>query len=611
MRPSSRESFFFQQAISRLVQAVIEEKSFEPFLGWIVSSKDVVYAAIDSFQLFNPNIDIPGDWDIFSLPPGDIINKIKKLKLNAELFIPGKLEKPGPHLTLIIRKGSWLGQKKHDEQWSLLQTTVKYFTKSAYVAEIESEKRYKAVVEAASDLIAIYVDDVIRYVNPSAVRMLGMSSADEIIGQSLYKFVHPDSMPVIEQRREIFRRGAYGPLPPVGEKLITPSGEIKEIEVVTNVIEYFGKLAVLAVGRDVTKRKRVEEALLESEHRYRALVERSPNAIIVINQQNNIIYLNPGGVHLLGCQNSQPIIDRHISDFLYELDKKDLLGKARGQMVETVLKPMDGPVIDVELLAAEISRMGESAMQLIVRDISARKKAERSLIDSKEEMRRLFRYAQNVAEIERTHISREIHDQLGQFLTGLKMDAAYIKRHLSQDQAALQKKITNMSALIDSTIHMVRRISSKLRPEILDNFGLVAALEWQSKDYEERSGIQCIFTANPPGLNLNKEMNTVFFRIYQELMTNVIRHAHAKNIYIRLEQNAQMNKLSLEDDGIGIDLDKINRHDSLGIIGMRERAQYLNGDIIFKRKEDGGTMVIVSIPRIDLEKNDDKSTHSG
>ena len=611
MRSSSGESFFFQQATSKLVQSVIKEKSFEAFLGWLVSSKDVVYAAIDSFQKFNPHIDIPGDWDIFSVPPGEIIKKIKKLQLNADLFIPGKPDKPVPHLTLIIRHGSWLGQEEHDEQWSLLQTTVMSFTESAYVAEIESAKRYKAVVETASDLIAIYVDDVVRYVNPSAVRMLGMTSADELIGQSIFKFIHPDSMPVIEQRREIFRRGAQGPLPPVGEKLITPAGEIKEIEVVTNAIKYFGKPAILAVGRDVTKRKRVEKALLESERRYRALVERSPNAIIVVDKQNNIIYLNPGGVHLLGSQNSEAIIGRHISGFLYDFDKKNLFVKARGQMVETMLKRLDGSVIDVELLAAEISRMGESAMQLIVRDISARKKAERSLIDSREEMRRLFRYAQNVAEIERTHISREIHDQLGQFLTGLKMDAAFIKRHLSQDQTILQKKITSMSALIDSTIHMVRRISSKLRPEILDNFGLVAALEWQSKDYEERSGIQCIFTANPPDLNLNKEMNTVFFRIYQELMTNVIRHAHAKDIYIRLEQNAQMNRLSMEDDGIGIDLEKINRHDSLGIIGMRERAQYLNGDIIFKRKEDGGTMVMVSIPRIDLEKNDDKSTNSG
>jgi len=260
MRPSSGESFFFQQATSKLVQAVIKERSFEPFLGWLVSSKDVVYAAIDSFQIFNPHIDIPGDWDIISLPPGEIINRIKNLQLNADLFIPGKPDKPGPHLTLIIRQGSWMRQEKYDEQWSLLQTTVMYFTESAYVAEFESEKRYKAVVEAASDLIAIYVDDVIRYVNPSAVRMLGLSSADEIVGQSPYKFVHPDSMPVIEQRKEIFRRGAQGPLPPAGEKLITPSGEIKEIVVVTNVIEYFGKPAILAVGRDVTKRKRVEKA---------------------------------------------------------------------------------------------------------------------------------------------------------------------------------------------------------------------------------------------------------------------------------------------------------------------------------------------------------------
>ncbi len=596
MKNADDKNIFFQEIGCLLLSAIETDKPHETFLTALVGYDDFIFAALGPFYKIASPIMDKIQWDPFPLSPTEIAKKLAQEFSAVILPSTNPSVKNKPSLVVVLHSGSGLYEKKYRQQWTVLQNSVGYFSKITAMTDIESEKRFQALVETASDLIAIYVDDIIRYVNPAAVRMMGFNSADEIIGESPYKFIHPDSLPVIEQRRAFFSQGRQGPLPTVEEKLITASGEVKEIEVVTNLIEYFGKPAIMAIGRDVTQRKRAEEALLESERRYRALVERSPNAIIVIDPERRITYLNPAGIQLLGGALSEAIINQKITVFLNRIDPDVGFNLALREMVETTLSRQDGKIIDVEFSAAEIFSKGQSALQLIIRNISARKQAERDLIESREEMRSLFRYAQNVAEIERTHISREIHDQLGQFLTGLKMDIAFLQRHLKDSQADLQKKTANMIMVIDSTIRMVRRISAKLRPEILDNFGLAAAIEWQSRDYQERSGICCRFAAQPPELNLSKELNTVFFRIYQELMTNIIRHAGAKNISIYLYKTDHEAILDVEDDGIGIDLNQINRHDSLGIIGMRERAKYMNGDIVFERNKNRGTRVRVCIP---------------
>ena len=170
------------------------------------------------------------------------------------------------------------------------------------------------------------------------------------------------------------------------------------------------------------------------------------------------------------------------------------------------------------------------------RDITERKKAEEQLKGSTEQLRALSAHLQSVREEERTLISREIHDELGQELTGLKMDLSWLVKRLSKNQKSLISKTESMLKLVDSTIQTVRRISSELRPGVLDDLGLIAAIEWQAQDFENRTGITCDFSSSVEEIGLDRDRSTAVFRIFQETLTNVSRHAKATRVKISLEE---------------------------------------------------------------------------
>lgn len=228
-------------------------------------------------------------------------------------------------------------------------------------------------------------------------------------------------------------------------------------------------------------------------------------------------------------------------------------------------------------------------------DISAQAEAERRLHQRTEEIRQLTEYLQQIREEERTNISREIHDVLGQQLTGLKMDSSWLKKKLDTDTEAHQR-ISEMICLIDDTIKTVRRISMQLRPGILDDLGLVAALDWQAADFQKRTNVKTIFTSNVTDVDLPDKVATNIFRIFQEALTNVARHANATQVGAVLEITNGTISLSIRDNGVGINLDDIGQTNSLGIVGMKERARILNGELSFQQDQPGGTIVHLTIP---------------
>lgn len=223
-----------------------------------------------------------------------------------------------------------------------------------------------------------------------------------------------------------------------------------------------------------------------------------------------------------------------------------------------------------------------------------RERAEEKLRNSHEQLRALTNHLQSVREEERTRIARQVHDELGQALTGLKLDLSWLSGKL-RGARGLQRKIKGMTAHIDETINTVRRIATDLRPGVLDSLGLVAAVEWQAAEFQERTGILCEASIDIMETMLDPDFTTVCFRIFQETLTNIIRHAQATRVEVQLTHNEGFLVLTVRDNGRGISEREINVH-SIGLIGMKERAAQVGGEVFFFGIPGQGTTVTMRVP---------------
>ena len=232
----------------------------------------------------------------------------------------------------------------------------------------------------------------------------------------------------------------------------------------------------------------------------------------------------------------------------------------------------------------------------LVQEIKERTAAEAHLKASEESLRALASRLQSVREEEWTRIAREFHDQLGQELTALKMDVSWIASRLPRDAHALRERTQSMSSMIDATMESVRQIVSRLRPDVLDQLGLTAAIEWQADEFQRRSGIRCHLTLPANGVQLDRDRSTALFRIFQELVTNVARHANATRVDVAVRSDDRQVVLSVEDNGRGIDGEAAHSPKSLGLMGVRERVLPFGGWIDVEGASGKGTVVNVTLP---------------
>jgi len=211
-----------------------------------------------------------------------------------------------------------------------------------------------------------------------------------------------------------------------------------------------------------------------------------------------------------------------------------------------------------------------------------------------DQLRALSQRIEATREEERTGIAREIHDQLGQALTALKMDIAWVSRRL-RDPVSIEQKLAEMSRTTDEIIRSVRRISAELRPGVLDDLGLLAAIEWQAGEFAQRSAIRCRVRSELGDLMVERAQATAAFRIFQEALTNVARHAGATQVDVRLGARDGRLEMEVADDGVGLP-EAMPRAGSLGLLGMSERARRLGGECEVRRRAPRGTVVSLSIP---------------
>lgn len=256
----------------------------------------------------------------------------------------------------------------------------------------------------------------------------------------------------------------------------------------------------------------------------------------------------------------------------------------------------DGRKIPVELSSRMFNLRGQNIVLTLARDISERNQTERALARSHRELRNLYKHVQSIREEERQSIALEIHDELGQIITALKFDLSWMKKRLPQEFGMLHDKIREMLELVDSSLATVTMIMTRLRPAILDDLGLVPAIEWQVEDFQKRTNIQCRPEIKISDQYLKPEVSTIIFRILQEALTNVARHASATMLKIKLKMDNGRIVMVLADNGIGIDRKAIRSSQSLGLIGMRERAYACGGQITVKRGAKNGTILTLHIP---------------
>jgi signal transduction histidine kinase len=343
----------------------------------------------------------------------------------------------------------------------------------------------------------------------------------------------------------------------------------------------------------------IEEALA----RYSDLYDFAPVGYLSLDQQGVIHEINLTGANMLGKERKyllgQPLMPQIDKDFhptfLQHLNR---VYAEDGQAVDEINLLAHGhaprPVSMVSSAMTMASSENRWCRTALV-DITQLKVKEAELTESHQQLRNLSAHLDRVRETERRHLAREIHDELGQKLTSLRFQVAMLSAGINSPQADLSQTANSLLRQIDETIESVRAIASDLRPAVLD-LGLTAAVEWQMQEFRRRTGIAYKLKISDEDIPLDNDRATAVFRIIQESLTNVIRHAKASEITLKLEKKDDVLKLRITDNGIGVALDGMDKARAFGIAGMRERVRLLDGTLTIRSRPGQGVQIMVNIP---------------
>jgi len=332
------------------------------------------------------------------------------------------------------------------------------------------------------------------------------------------------------------------------------------------------------------------------------ILDSLPFYVMLIDERHHILQANRAVTTQLGM-NGKDIIGKYCPKVMHGLDGPIELCpleeavKGRGLTEREILDPGSGRWIRSAVYpTGRTTRDGLRIFLHMISDISDRKRAEEQLTASQHELRELSRHLESVREEEKTKLAREIHDELGQVLTALKMDTAWIAARLPAELESFAEKAKAMNHVVDQAIYTVKRISTELRPGVLDYLGLSAAIRWQTQELESHTPIRASFESSPEEIAMEQNLSTTVFRICQEALTNVVRHSGATRVKVTLRKEPSRIVLSVSDNGEGIKEDQLSDPKSFGLVGMRERALSHGGTVKITGIPGRGTTVSVSIP---------------
>lgn len=441
-------------------------------------------------------------------------------------------------------------------------------------------------------------DGMVLEVNDSWTKDTGFSR-NEIINQPIFKLSSSLDDGLVEKLREVLT--TRQPVNDTEIRFRTKDGRAVIANTSAVVIDLDGEPCYLWAANDITERKQAEEALQASESRFSIAFNSNPMlASISELEGGRFLAVNDSFVALTGYSREEAVGHTALELNLWPNpeDRRRVMEKLKK---ETRVRDFEGSIRlkngekRVLLLSIEqIELDGQICLLHVADDITLRKRAEQAL-------RALSARLHSAREEEGTRIAREIHDELGGALTGLKWDLEKIDNTLNglgdgSQLAEVRNRIGSMTTIIETTINTVRRIAAELRPGVLDDLGLVAAIEWQIEQFQSRSGLKCHLTNNAKEIELDREKATAVFRILQEILTNVLRHAGATNVYVKLGRTKHYFEVEVKDDGRGITESQRLNSRSLGLLGMKERALLVGGDVRVTGKEGAGTTVVVRVP---------------
>jgi PAS domain S-box-containing protein len=373
-----------------------------------------------------------------------------------------------------------------------------------------------------------------------------------------------------------------------------------------------GNKITLSIIKEISERKKSEIELRESETKFKLLFNNANDAVFVTQLSDDKSYGDLIEVNEVACKRlgynkeeflqlspSAIVSQKSINDFTLNMER---LLKEGHVVFDLVHKAKDKKLIPVEINSHLFFYNDKPTVLSIARDITERKQAEEKLKRTSKLLRELAIHLQSVREEERTMIAQEIHDELGQVLTALKIQISLLANKLDKTQQPLKEKINSLADMIDASVESVQKIASKLRPVILDELGLTAAIEWQAEEFEKLTQIKCSLSLPKEEIVLEKNKSTAIFRILQEALTNIARHSQATKAAISLLKHQSNICLEILDNGEGITQEQIKDFKSLGIHGMEERAVVFGGQVYIEGLAGKGTIVKVEIPVDEIKK---------
>ena len=469
----------------------------------------------------------------------------------------------------------------------------------------ESEQKYRSMIER--NLAGIYqttIEGKILTCNDAFAQMLGYNSHTELLNKNARMLYFSDAdrnklISILQKDGELNNKEIT-----LKHKDGSPVYLFESCILVKDALS--GEVTIEGVILDITKRKKAEEQIQEQEKRYRALVDSAPDAIVIADEKGIIQIANMQAEKLFGYTKAEltgmavemlmPRQHRRRHKNFHREFIGERLNRPMGIGRELIALRKDGLVIPVEISLSVFDGAEGVLSTASIRDITQRKKAEKELEESYQSVRLLTEHLQNIREEERSHIAREIHDELGQQLTVMKMDVSWLSHKLGKTDEAVGQRTEDLKSMLDQTVITVRRIAADLRPGILDDMGLGAAIEWQLSEFEKRSGVKTEFDKMKREPPLQGTVKTGLFRIVQESLTNISRYAKAKKVTVNLGKKGKQIVLVIKDNGTGFDIGKIASKKTLGILGMRERSFMMGGTYEINSAPGKGTVVTVIVP---------------
>jgi PAS domain S-box-containing protein len=475
---------------------------------------------------------------------------------------------------------------------------------------VEDElKKEKEILEKIFDNIPVMIgfvgaDGRVKMVNPEWERTIGWTLKElEEQNVDIFTEAYPD--PSYRQEILDFVAAATGEW--VDLKIRVRDGRV--IDAACAVVHLSDGTKV-AIAQDITERKEAEQRLKHSETQLAEAQRLANVGGWDWDLRSNTVTWSEELYRIFGLPTGQIKVAGDAMSFIHPEDR-DLVRSTRESAVRNkksysfhyrVLRP-DGEERIVHSRGSVLCDNHGEPIRVFgaTQDVTELKRAEEKLKATTAQLRALSASLQSAREAEGTRIAREIHDELGGALTSLKWDLESFDKVISESNdptlfQALHAKVETMLRLSDTTISAVRRISSELRPSVLDDLGLAAAIEWQAQQFQARTGIICHCELSVTNVDLDREQSTAVFRILQEALTNVLRHAQATRIDIAIREEAGEFVLTVSDNGKGITEDDKSRLQSLGLLGMRERAHLIGGEIDITGVEAQGTVVTVRVP---------------